>query len=436
MSASPVARRRRLPELHRHYAWVVVGATFLVLLVSAGVRAAPGALLTPLQETFGWSRGSISLVVAVSILTYGLGGPVAGALIDRFGPRRVAVGGLLVIAAGLAPMIWLTEEWQFFVLWGVVVGVGTGAVSSVLGATVATRWFRTHRGMVVGLFAAASSAGQLVFLPTFVTVIEASDFRVALGGAALITLVLAVPALLFMRDRPADTGRQPYGDDGSAEHARAELAEASEGVNLRQAMRSADFWLLAGSFFVCGYTSNGLIGTHLISHAIEHGFTPATAAGAVGIMGMMNVFGTLASGWATDRFDNRKLLAAYYGFRALSITWLPVIDATGWLFLFAIVYGLDWIATVPPTTNLTAKLFGRKHLGQIYGWIFFSHMLGAALAAWLGGAMHDWLGDYTAVFLSAGLMGFVAAGMTLRLSSAAGRARGTAGPSVAEAPAV
>lgn len=340
MSASPVAGwRRRLPELHRHYAWVVVAATFLVLLVSAGVRAAPGALLTPLQDTFGWSRGSISLVVAVSILTYGVGGPVAGSLIDRFGPRRVAVGGLIVIAGGLAPLIFLHEEWQFFVLWGIVVGVGTGAVSSVLGATVATRWFRTHRGMVVGLFAAASSTGQLVFLPTFVTVIEATDFRVALGGAALITLLLAVPALLFMRDRPDDVGRRPYGDDGSAEHALAESAEAADGVSVRQAMRSADFWLLAGSFFVCGYTSNGLIGTHLISHAIEHGFTPATAAGAVGVMGMMNVFGTLASGWATDRFDNRKLLAAYYAFRALSITWLPAIDATGWLFLFAIVYG-------------------------------------------------------------------------------------------------
>ena len=331
-----------------------------MLLVSAGVRAAPGALLTPLQDSFGWSRGSISLVVAVSILTYGIGGPVAGSLIDRFGPRRVAVGGLVVIAAGLAPLVFLTEEWQFFVLWGVVVGVGTGAVSSVLGATVATRWFRTHRGMVVGLFAAASSAGQLVFLPTFVTVIEATDFRVALGGAALITLALAVPALLFLRDRPSDVGRRSYGDDGSAAHARAEQAEAADGMSLRQAMRSADFWLLAGSFFVCGYTSNGLIGTHLISHAIEHGFTPATAAGAVGVMGMMNVFGTLASGWATDRFDNRKLLAAYYGFRALSITWLPAIDATGWLFLFAIVYGLDWIATVPPTTNLTAKLFGAQ----------------------------------------------------------------------------
>jgi sugar phosphate permease len=282
--------------------------------------------------------------------------------------------------------------------------------------------------MVVGLFAAASSAGQLIFLPTFVTVIAATDFRVALGGAALIALLLAVPALLFVRDRPVDLGRRPYGDDGSEAHARAESAEAAEGVTPRQAIRTVDFWLLAGSFFVCGYTSNGLIGTHLIPHSMEMGFSAATAAGAVGIMGLMNVFGTLASGWATDRFDNRKLLACYYAFRAISITWLPAIDATGWLFLFAIVYGLDWIATVPPTTNLTAKLFGRRHLGQIYGWIFFCHMLGAALAAWLGGAMHDWLGDYTAVFISAGLMGFIAAGMTLRLSAAAGRARGTVAP--------
>ena len=218
--------------------------------------------------------------------------------------------------------------------------------------------------------------------------------------------------------RPSDVGRRAYGDDGSAAQAEAERAEAAEGVTIREAARTPDFWLLAASFFVCGYTSNGLIGTHLISHAVEHGFSDVTAAGAVGVMGMMNVFGTLASGWATDRFDNRKLLAIYYGFRAISITWLPAIFATQWLFLFAIVYGLDWIATVPPTTNLTARLFGRAHLGQIYGWIFCSHMIGAALAAWLGGAMHDLLGDYTAVFLSAGLLGFIAAGMTLRISVA------------------
>jgi sugar phosphate permease len=393
-----------------------VGATFLVLLVAAGVRAAPGALLKPLQDDFGWSRGSISLAVAVSILTYGLGGPIAGSLIDRFGPRRIALGGLVVIAAGLVPLVFLRELWQFFLLWGIVVGVGTGAVSSVLGATVALRWFRERRGMVVGLFAAASSAGQLIFLPSFVTVIAASGWQTAIGAAAVAIVIMTIPAVLFLRDRPSDVGRRPYGDDGSAEHAASERAEAAEGLTVREAIRSADFWLLAGSFFVCGYTSNGLIGTHLISHAVEHGFTEVTAAGAVGVMGMMNVFGTLASGWATDRFDNRKLLAAYYGFRALSITWLPSIDATQWLFLFAIIYGLDWIATVPPTTNLTARLFGRRNLGQIYGWIFFAHMIGAALAAWLGGAVHDWLGDYTAVFLSAGLMGFVAAAMTLRIS--------------------
>jgi MFS family permease len=416
-----LAARFSRPAIKRHYAWLVVGSTFLVILVSAGVRAAPGALLTPLQADFGWSRGSISLAVAVSILFYGFAAPVSGTLVDRFGPRRIALAGAALIAAGLAPLLLIGELWQFFALWGVVIGVGTGALGSVIGATVALRWFRTHRGAVVGLFAAASSAGQFIFLPSFVAIIDAAGWRIALGVAAVAVLGATIPALFFLRDRPSDVGRAAYGDDGSAGQADADRAEAAEGVTIRQAIRTPDFWLLAGSFFVCGYTSNGLIGTHLISAAHDHGFSDITAASAVGVMGMMNVFGTLASGWATDRFDNRKLLAAYYGFRAISITWLPAIYATQWLFLFAIVYGLDWIATVPPTTNLTAKLFGRAHLGQIYGCIFCSHMIGAALAAWLAGTMHDLLGDYTVVFVSAGLLGFVAAGMALRIS-VAGRA--------------
>ncbi len=399
-----------------HYAFVVAAVTFAVILVTAGVRAAPGALILPLQGEYAWSRGSISLAVALSILAYGLGAPIAGGLIDRFGPRRLAVSGCILIAAGLLPMLWMTQEWQLFLFWGVVVGIGTGAVGGVLGATVAARWFRSQRGLVIGLFAAASSMGQLIFLPSLVAVISTSGWRSAIAAMAVAVLVAAVPALILLRDRPADVGLQPYGDDGSAAAAEAELADAASGATLRQATRTRDFWLLAASFFVCGYTSNGLIGTHLIPHAVEHGFSPATAASAVGLMGMMNVIGTLASGWLTDRYDNRKLLAAYYTFRALSIAFLPVILAIPELFLFAIVYGLDWIATVPPTVNLTTRLYGRAHLGTIYGWIFFSHMVGAALAAFLGGVVHDALGDYSSMFLSAGLLGFIAAAMALRIS--------------------
>jgi len=411
MTASRVEVRPRW-----HYAFVVAAVTFGVILVTAGVRAAPGALILPLQGEYGWSRGSISLAVAVSILAYGLGAPIAGGLIDRFGPRRLAVAGCALIAAGLLPMLFMTQQWQLFLFWGLVVGVGTGAVGGVLGATVAARWFRAQRGLVVGLFAAASSMGQLIFLPSLVAIISTSGWRTAIAAMAVAVLVAAVPALIFLRDRPADVALQPYGDDGSAEAADAELADAASGVTLRVATRTRDFWLLAASFFVCGYTSNGLIGTHLIPHAVEHGFSEATAASAVGLMGLMNVVGTLASGWLTDRYDNRKLLAAYYSFRALSIVFLPVILAIPELFLFAIVYGLDWIATVPPTVNLTTRLYGRAHLGTIYGWIFCSHMVGAALAAYLGGVVHDALGDYTTMFLSAGMLGFIAAAMAMRIS--------------------
>ena len=426
----PVIRTDARPRWH--YAFVVAAVTFGVILVTAGVRAAPGAFIVPLEHEYAWSRGSISLAVALSILAYGFGAPLAGGLIDRFGPRRLAVTGCFLIAAGLLPMLWMTQEWQLFVFWGLIVGVGTGAVGGVLGATVATRWFRSQRGLVIGLFSAASSMGQLIFLPSLVTLIVAAGWRTAVAGMAAAVLVAAIPAFLFLRDRPADVGLQPYGDDGSAAAAAAELTEAAEGSTLRQATRTRDFWLLAGSFFVCGYTSNGIIGTHLIPHAVEHGFSVDTAAAAVGLMGMMNVVGTLTSGWLTDRYDNRKLLAFYYSFRALSIVFLPVILAAPQLFLFAIVYGLDWIATVPPTVNLTARLYGRAHMGTIYGWIFCSHMIGAALAAYLGGAVHDVLGDYTSMFLSAGLLGFIAAAMALRVS-VTGRPGSTPAPSVSAA---
>jgi MFS family permease len=413
VTAAPSPARHRLGL---HYAWIVVGITFLVLLVSAGVRAAPGVLIRPLEGEFGWDRGSISLAIAVSILAYGLGAPLSGGLIDRFGPRRVMLAGIVLIVAGLVPLVAMRDLWQFHLLWGIVTGVGTGAVTNVLGATVALRWFRTHRGIVLGAFAAAASAGQLVFIPLLQWLVLEDGWRAAILAAAVASALLLLPVLLLMRDRPADVRRVPFGDDGSAADAATDAAEAGRSTPLRVAIRSRDFQLLAASFFICGYTSNGLIGTHLIPHAVEHGFTEVTAASAVALMGTMNIFGTLASGWLTDRYDNRRLLAMYYGFRALSIAALPFILEVPWLMLFAVVYGLDWIATVPPTANLTARIYGRGSLGTIYGWIFFSHMLGAAIAAYLGGFFSDLLGDYHMVFISAALLGFLAVALTQRIS--------------------
>lgn len=366
-----------------HYAWIVVAVTALTLLVGAGVRAAPGVLIKPLEAEFGWSRAEISLAVAISILAFGLAAPLAGSLIDRFGPRLVMLGGAALTAVGLVPLLVMRELWQMRLFWGLVTSAGTGAVSGALGATVAMRRFKKHREVIIGLFGAATSAGQLVFLPLLVALTVTGGWRSAIGLLAAATVALLLPIGLLMRNRPADVGLRPLGDDGD-EPTASERAEEARRTPLRAALRTRDFWLLAGSFFICGYTTNGLIGTHLIPHAVEHRFTEVTAANAVALMGAMNVVGTLLSGWLTDRFDNRRLLATYYTFRALSIAALPLVLEVPQLFLFAVVYGLDWIATVPPTANLTAAIYGRASVGTLYGWIFFSHMVGAALAAYAG----------------------------------------------------
>ena len=398
-----------------HYAWIVVAVTFVALLVAAGVRAAPGALVKPLEAEFGWARADISLAAAVSLLTYGLGGPLGGSLVGRFGIRRIMVGGLLLILAGVGPMLLMRDLWQLQLLWGIIAGIGTGAVAQVLGAAVATTWFRRSRGVVLGLFGAATSAGQLIFLPALVALTVVFDWRAAIVLMAAAIAALVLPAALLLRDRPQQLGLRPYGETGDEDAATvaANAAEDARGTPLRVAIRQRDFQLLAASFFVCGYTSTGLIGVHFIPHAVEHGFGEVTAAGALGVMGMMNVVGTLTSGWLTDRYDNRRLLGAYYGFRALSLLFLPWIIDVPPLLVFAVVFGLDYIATVPPTANLTAQIYGRASVGTLFGWIFFAHMVGAGLAAYLGGVAHDVLGDYTLAFLSAAVVGFVAVGLSL-----------------------
>lgn len=401
-----------------HYAWVIVTVTFVVLLVAAGVRTAPTVIIKPLEAEFGWDRGSISFAVAISLFAYGLGGPVGGSLVDRFGPRRVMFAGLGITALGLVPLLYLTELWQLHLLWGLVIGVGTGAVANVLGATVANRWFFKYRGLAVGLFGAAAATGQLIFLPVMVAITSANGWRSALLLMAGAAAALLIPIALFMRDKPSDVGALPVGMDETVGTKHTSSVQNDERkTSLREAVRTRDFWLLAASFFVCGYTTNGMIGTHLLPHSIEHGFTEVAAAGAIGLMGMMNIIGTLASGYLTDRYDNRKLLAMYYGFRGLSLLALPFIVEMRGMLIFAVVYGLDWIATVPPTANLTAQRFGRGSLGTLYGWIFCSHMIGAGLAAYAGGFFRDLLGDYHLIFISAALMGILASGLSLSISS-------------------
>lgn len=409
-TSSPLSRIARI-----HYAWVIVGITFVTLLVAQSIRSTPGLLTLPLEAEFGWDRASISLAVAISLIAFGLGGPLGGATLDRFGPRRVLIAGCVLIAGGIWALTQLRELWQFYLIWGLVIGLGTGAAGNVVSGVVAHRWFRTHQGLVIGALGAAVSAGQLIFIPTIAAVLVSTGWRPAISILAVALVVVLVPLLLFMRDKPEDMGLKPFGE-GATSRSRERVLD-TRGTPLRAAVGTRDFWLLAGSFFVCGYTSNGLIGTHLIPHAVEHGFTEVAAAGTLALLGSLNIVGTLASGWLTDRYDPRKLLALYYGFRATSLFALPFIYELQWLVLFAIVYGLDWVATVPPTVNLTAARFGRASLGTLYGWIWFSHMMGAALAAYAGGFFRVLLGDYHLMFISAGIMGFIAVNLALRISA-------------------
>jgi MFS family permease len=394
-----------------HYAWVVMVVTFLGLLASAGVQTAPSITLKSLEAEFMWTRSETSLAVGISLFIFGFGAPLGGTLMDKFGPRRVMLTGLAVIALGLVLVLQITQLWQLYTFWGVLVGIGTGSIAGTLGATIATCWFNQHRGIVLGVFAAASAAGQFIFVPILLNVVAVHGWRAVFSILIGMLATAWVLAFIFMRSRPEDIGLTACGEMSAADA----LAD-KRFTPLREAVRTRDFWLLALSFFICGYTTNGMIGTHLLPHALEHGFVEVEMAGAISVMGLMNIIGSLVSGTLTQRYDNRKLLAIYYGFRAISLAALPFILEMQGMFLFTIIYGFDWVATLPPTVNLTAQRFGRRSLGTIYGWIFCSHMIGAGIASFAGGFFRDQLGDYHIVFISAAIVGIVASGLTLGMS--------------------
>jgi sugar phosphate permease len=401
-----------------YYGWVVVWVVFLALLVSAGVRAAPTVLINPLETELGWGRATISAAVSVGLLLYGLTGPLAGWLMDRLGPKLLAVAGLAIIAMSTLAGAAVTELWQLNLFWGVLSGVGTGIVAPVLGATVANRWFVARRGLVLGIFGAAASAGQLVTVPALMWLVVEIGWRSGTVVLAAIVLLVLAPVLLLMRNDPEELGLRAYGEKNPAEVSPAPepstaVAEGWSGNAVLRAFRSPVFWLLSGSFFICGASSNGIIGVHFVPHSIDHGIPEVTAASVLALMGAMNFVGTLASGWLTDRYDPRKLLAVYYSLRGLSLLLLPFVTEFAGLAVFAVFFGLDYIATVPPTVALVADRFGRANVGAVFGWVFFAHQIGAALASYLGGVARDSLGDYTAAFLGAGVLAILASLMVL-----------------------
>lgn len=400
------------------YAYVVIGVTFVALLVSAGLRSAPGVLILPIEAHFGWDRTIISATAAVGIFLYGLVGPFAAALMQSFGLKRTLLGGLILMAGATLGSLGMSEPWHYLLSWGVISGVGCGAVAPVLGATVVNRWFASRQGLMMGILTASTATGALIFLPLMAWLAENGAWK----SVAIFVGVLAAATipfvLLLMPERPESIGLFRWGETAASTPPRPAPPSPFVALTaLRDAVRVPMFWLLFGTFLVCGLTTNGLIGTHLIAYCGDRGIAPVQAAGLLSLMGLFDLIGTTASGWLTDRYDPKKLLVIYYAFRGLSLLALPYIDfnATS-LALFALVYGLDWIATVPPTLKLTNITFGEAKAPILFGWIMVGHQIGAAIAAFGAGFIREEAGSYTLAFIIAGLFGVLAA-MALAISA-------------------
>src|SRR6516162_8474679 len=406
-----------------HYGWVMVGLKMLSALISAGTVGAPGVFIVPLQHAFDWTRAEISFALSIRFVLLGLMAPFAAPLLNRYGLRNVALAAQLVVASALVASLAMTKVWQLILLWGVVIGIGTGMTALVLGATIAARWFSARRGLVVGILTASVATGQLVFLPLLASLTERFGWRLALSFVCVMLGVSATAVALAMRDRPSDVGLRPFGDEGTEPLpvppvGTAPIMTAALGA-LRDASKSSVFWILFATFFICGASTNGLIQVHLIPMCLDFGIPQVQAASLLAAMGVFDFAGTIASGWLSDRYDNRWLLFWYYGLRGLSLVFLPFTDFSFYgLSLFAMFYGLDWIATVPPTVRLTAQRFGVERANLVFGWIFAGHQLGAGAAAFGAGLSRTVLATYLPAFFAAGVLCMIAAIIALAISKA------------------
>jgi predicted MFS family arabinose efflux permease len=416
--------------LGQHYALAVAAVIFVALLAAAGLRSTPGVLMVPWGQAFGWSRATISFAAACGIFLFGLTGPFAAAAMQRFGIRATVIAALAMMSLSSTASLFMTSPWQLVLTWGVVSGIGSGCVTNVLSATIVNRWFVTNRGLVMGLFAASTSTGTLVFIPALSAIAESAGWKPVVICVA-VAMALLIPLVFFLLPEwPSDIGEIPFGAD--ANHP-PEIRERSNPLKtafgaLGEGVQSRDFWLLSVTFFVCGFTTNGLVGTHMIALCQDHGLDAVAAGGLLAIMGLFDLVGTTASGWLTDRIDPRKLLFAYYGLRGLSLIYLPFANFTFFgLSLLAVFYGLDWIATVPPTLAIANRAFGLRRAPILFGWISASHQVGAAAVAFFAGASRTATGSYLDSFVTAGLVAVGAAFLALMIG------RKDQGPAVAAA---
>jgi MFS family permease len=415
-----------LSRLGVHYGWVVIAVTFLTALTTAGAVGVPGALILPLTREFGWNTAEISTALAIRLVLFGLMAPFAAALIERYGVRRVVLSAIAMIVVGLSLALVMREAWHLIVLWGIVVGVGTGMTALVLSAIVSTRWFTQRRGLVLGMLTASSATGQLVFLPLAAWLVDHYGWRYALAPSVIGLLIAGVLVALFMCDRPSDVGLLPFGERAAApgEAPAPTAAPPAPAFGrafavLGEVSTNRTFWILFATFFICGLSTNGLVQTHFISLCADYGMPAVAAASTLAMMGIFDFFGTILSGWLSDRYDNRALLFWYYGLRGLSLLYLPYSTFTLYgLTLFGAFYGLDWIATVPPTVRLSARAFGKERASVAFGWIFAAHQLGAATAAFGAGLSRSVLASYLPAFFAAGAACLIASGIVWLIRAA------------------
>ena len=397
-----------------HPAWWVAAVTMAALMAAAGFRSSTGALLVPLEADFGWSRSTTSGAVSLNLIIYGLTAPFAAALMERFGIRRVVAASLTLVALGSGLTLVMTSPWQLWLLWGFAIGIGTGSLALVFGAVVANRWFVKRRGLVIGVFSAASSTGQLIFLPAIANLAEGPGWRWAAAVTTVFAALLVPFVLWLLHDHPSDIDARAYGATGPTPRPAPPTQSAARvAINaLKENTRSRTFWILFATFWICGWSTNGLIGTHFIPAAHDHGMPASTSAGLLALIGVFDIIGTVASGWLTDRVDSRYLLCGYYFFRGLSlliVPWLLGPHVQPSLFLFILFYGLDWVATVPPTVALCRQHFGIEKASVVFGWVFAAHMVGAGVAASFAGWIREWRGDYFGAWVTAGALCVLAA---------------------------
>ena len=394
-----------------HYAWSILTVTFACLFVASALRSVPGIIMLSLEHEFHWSRETISGAVYINLLLFGLAGPFLGRLMDLYGTKAITVIMITLMTLGAGGSIFMQEPWQLYLCWGVIIGAGSGGTSIVMGSAVVNRWFKQRRGLALGILGAAFSSGQLIFTPLIMHLNIHLGWRAATLFITLLLGLIVLPLIMiFMADDPVLKGMQPYGASDVAVS-----VIPPDPKPMRSAMASSQFWLLAFSFGICGFTTSGLLQTHLISHGVEHGFPEMTMGVSLGIMGATDMIGTVLSGWLCDRFGKRWPLAIYYTLRGVSLMLLPYVESTGQLMAFSVVYGLNWLSTVPATSALTADLFGKQNVGVVFGWICFAHQVGAALASYGAGYLHHLAGNYTIAFMTSGLFALVATGLVVNI---------------------